>query len=75
MMLVVFVHGWGVREPDYGPLPGLLKTETIEVWLSEYISYCDEITMDDLAAAFERARLANFPSHEFACITHSTGGP
>ncbi len=74
-MLVVFVHGWGVRKSDYGLLPAMLGPETVEIWLSDYVSYCDDITMEDLAAAFERARLANFPDREFACITHSAGGP
>ncbi len=78
-MLVVFVHGWGVRRPDYGSLPDQLRSafgpETIDIWLSEYVSYSDEVTMDDLAQAFERARLSSFPDRDFTCVTHSTGGP
>jgi pimeloyl-ACP methyl ester carboxylesterase len=78
-MTVVFVHGWGVRTPDYGPLPQRLRelagAATLDVWLSDYISYSDSVTMTDLALAFERARQAAFPVTPFACVTHSTGGP
>lgn len=78
-MLVVFVHGWGVRDPHYGALPEWLAAagaaRAVEVWLSDYISYSDAVTLDDLVRAFERARLANFPDVRFACVTHSTGGP
>jgi triacylglycerol esterase/lipase EstA (alpha/beta hydrolase family) len=78
-MIVVFVHGWGVRNPDYRALPERLRqaigAATVDVWLSDYISYSDSVTMSDLAVAFERARQANFPAAKFACVTHSTGGP
>lgn len=78
-MLFVFVHGWSVRHPDYGSLPQrfarVFGADLTEIWLSEYISYNDTITMSDLADAFERARLTQFPDREFACVTHSTGGP
>jgi pimeloyl-ACP methyl ester carboxylesterase len=74
-MLVDFVHGWGVRKADYGSLPELLGVHTIEICLTEYISYCDDVTMTDLADTFERVRLAKFPQRKFACVTHSTGGP
>jgi pimeloyl-ACP methyl ester carboxylesterase len=78
-MLIVFVHGWGVRTPDYGSLPvqirRALRAQLFDIWLSEYISSSDEVTMDDLAAAFERARLTHFPDRAFACVTHSAGGP
>ena len=82
-MVIVFVHGWGVRHPDYGVLPQRLRqaigaatlAATIDVWLSDYISYSDSVTMSDLAIAFERARQANFPNLKFVAVTHSTGGP
>jgi hypothetical protein len=53
-------------------VPGL---SIADVWLSQYITYSDSVTMDDLTEAFERARLESFPNQKFACITHSTGGP
>ncbi len=78
-MLLVFLHGWGARNPvDYGALPQWLSERmglsTVDVWLSEYITTTDSVTMDDLADAFERARQQNFPDAPFACVTHSTGG-
>jgi triacylglycerol esterase/lipase EstA (alpha/beta hydrolase family) len=89
-MIVIFVHGWNVKNTDtYGQLPRRLQTEAAQrgielktgsVLLSEYVSFDDEVTLDDIARAFEEAvqqvvlpRLA--PGERFACITHSTGGP
>src|ERR1700732_3599519 len=78
-MIVVFLHGWGVRNPDYGALPQWLRermgASVVDVWLSDYITYSDSVTMGDLVDAFERARQQNFPGVKFACVTHSTGGP
>src|ERR1700681_2436562 len=78
-MIVVFLHGWGVRNPDYGALPEWLRermgASVVDVWLSDYITYSDSVTMGDLVDAFERARRQNFPAMTFACVTHSTGGP
>ena len=49
-MLVVFLHGWGVRNPDYGALPGWLREKmgatVADVWLSDYITNTDSVTMD-----------------------------
>src|SRR6516164_6250115 len=79
-MLLVFLHGWGARNPaDYGALPQWLSERmgfrALDVWLSDYITTSDSITMGDLADAFERARQQSFPGTRFACVTHSTGGP
>ncbi len=78
-MLLVFLHGWGVRNPaDYGALPQWLSERmglsSVDVWLSDYIATDDSVSMGDLVEAFERARQQNFPDTRFACITHSTGG-
>lgn len=77
-MLLVFLHGWGVRNPDYGALPQSLReplgANVLDVWLSDYISYSDSLSLEDLAEAFERARRETFPGVPFACVTHSTGG-
>ncbi len=69
-----------MRNPaDYGALPQWLCERmgmpTVDVWLSDYITSVDSVTMGDLVEAFERARQRNFPDTPFACITHSTGGP
>ena len=89
-MLVVFVHGWSVTSKDtYGGLPEALQAaaaaaglaiETREISLGRYISFHDEVTLDDLAHAMDHAVRNDLPGNadarrEFACITHSTGGP
>jgi pimeloyl-ACP methyl ester carboxylesterase len=78
-MVVVFLHGWGVLDPDYGALPEWLRerlgASVVDIWLSDYVSNSDSVTMSDLVDAFERARRQNFPGVKFACVTHSTGGP
>jgi hypothetical protein len=89
-MIAIFVHGWSVRNTDtYGQLPERLREgaarlgvdlKTGNVFLGQYVSFQDDVTLDDIGRAFEQAiresvlpRLA--PGERFACITHSTGGP
>jgi hypothetical protein len=89
--IVLLVHGWSVRNTDtYGGLRERLKLENSrssdlqldvrQIWLSEYISFHNEVTVPDIARAFQAAlerelgdALAS--GQRFACITHSTGGP
>ena len=88
--LLVFVHGWSVTSTGtYGALPARLKAEAARaggpgldvahVHLGQYVSFRDEVRLDDVARAFDRAIarvLAEAgPGRRFACITHSTGGP
>ena len=89
--LVVLVHGWSVRNTDtYGGLPQRLKLEAtrspdldIEVrnlWLSEYISFHNEVTIPDIARAFQTALEREVGDaikngQRIACIAHSTGCP
>lgn len=88
-MIVVFVHGWSVTNTDtYGGLPEALvrnaspklDLEVAHLYLAKYVSFADEVTVDDIARGMERAvavevlpRLAR--GERFACVTHSTGGP
>ncbi len=89
-MRVVFVHGWSVTNLNtYGGLPAALARQPaaqdlgIEIdhlYLAKYISFSDEVTVEDIARGMELAvreeivpKLA--PRERFACITHSTGGP
>ena len=87
---VVFVHGWSVKNTNtYGQLPERLVREaaargvdlqTRNVWLSRYVSFRDEVQVEDLSRAFQAAverDLADVLKRKdrFACITHSTGGP
>ncbi len=89
--IVVFVHGWSVRSTaTYGGFPDRLESEAAKdgslavdvrnIWLSKYISFRDEVCLEDLARAFEAAIARELASEiaagkRFACITHSTGGP
>jgi len=88
-VLVVFVHGWSVTNTStYGGLPAALvkngspelDIQVTHLFLSKYVSFADEVTLDDIARGMERAiadevipKLSK--SERFACITHSTGGP
>jgi hypothetical protein len=81
---VVLVHGWSVHDTEtYGGLPVRLRHlgyAVEHVWLSRYVSFQDEVRLDDLARAFEAAYRRDIApglgeGERFACITHSTGGP
>lgn len=86
MTTLVFVHGWSVTSTStYGRMPqqlqlaadaaGMSLTLT-DIWLSEYVSFDDAVSMPDLVRAFDHAlRDLQLPDGSFACITHSTGGP
>lgn len=84
IMKVVFIHGWSVTSTEtYGELPKVLEREApaglnIEIdsiYLGEYISFHDEVILEDISRAFERARREKFGDEQFVCITHSTGAP
>jgi hypothetical protein len=86
MTTLVFVHGWSVTNTStYGALPARLQTQAAaagialnvaDIWLSEYVSFDDAVTMPDVVRAFDHAlRDLHLNDASFACITHSTGGP
>ena len=87
---LVFVHGWSVSHTDtYGGLPERLAAEFStrgaplpqhRLQLGRYLSFHDEVRMEDLARGLEaavRSELAELiaAGKRFAMITHSTGGP
>lgn len=88
-MILVFVHGWSVTNTSaYGGLPAALVRNAprdldlriTHLYLSRYVSFADEVTIDDIARAMQHAistevlpRLGK--GERFACITHSTGAP
>lgn len=83
---VVFVHGYSVTNlSTYGELPLRLKAEAKasginvnvkEIFLGRYISFHDEVTLDDISRALDTAIKDELePNQRFVCITHSTGGP
>jgi hypothetical protein len=88
-MLVVFVHGWSVTNTDtYGGLPQALANNapasldvTVKhLYLAKYVSFADEVTVDDIARGMQNAVNAEIApklarGERFACVTHSTGGP
>jgi hypothetical protein len=85
-LVFVFVHGYSVTNLDtYGELPLRLRNEaqargmeakTEHIFLSRYISFSDEVRLNDLSKALQFAIQQQLPKEEkFICITHSTGGP
>jgi hypothetical protein len=86
MTTLVFVHGWSVTNTStYGLLPQRLQAQAAsagialavaDIWLSEYVSFDDVVTMADVVRGFDRAlRDLHLQDASFVCITHSTGGP
>ena len=88
-MHLIFIHGWSVTHTDtYGELPATLSAVASgydlelriqHLYLGKYVSFHDEVTLDDIARALNRA-LRDLPGNDaeiqqFSCITHSTGGP
>lgn len=89
-MQLVFVHGWSVTNSNtYAQMPQAISAAASQagldidirhVYLGRYISFHDEVTLDDIARAMDNA-LRDLPGNSesmikpFSCITHSTGGP
>lgn len=89
--IVVLVHGWSVHNTDsYGGLAqrlemesqkdSILELDVKQIWLGKYISFKDEVRLDDISKAFEfaiRSELGSVLNSGTKCIiiTHSTGGP
>ncbi|MFH1982964.1 MAG: phospholipase [Pseudomonadota bacterium] len=88
-MLTVFVHGWSVTDTvTYGGLPEALirnaspkmGLQVGHIYLAKYVSFADEVMIDDIARAMQHAIAAEVlpkldRGERFACITHSTGAP
>ncbi|PBQ32302.1 phospholipase [Sphingobacteriaceae bacterium] len=85
-LLLVFVHGYSVTNLDtYGELPLRLRNEALargiearieNIFLGRYISFNDEVRLDDVSRAMHLAVQEQIPKNmRFVCITHSTGGP
>jgi hypothetical protein len=85
-LILVFVHGYSVTNLDtYGELPLRLRNEALargidvrieNIFLGRYISFNDDVRLDDVSRALEAAVQQQIPKGDrFVCITHSTGGP
>lgn len=81
MLPLIILHGWSDNSRSFHGLADWLKEEhefnVVPVFLGDYLSMNDEVTLFDLGCAFERAlRKENIPQtrHSFDLIVHSTGG-
>ena len=77
---VIILHGWSDTSRSFIPLGQWLKANgfnVVDIYLGDYLSMNDEITLFDLGLAFRRALAAsNIPQsrYSFDVIVHSTGG-
>jgi hypothetical protein len=85
-LVVVFVHGWSVRNTDtYGGLPSQIIAEANalgwaidkrHIFLGRYISFQDEVSIPDVVIALDAAlSREGLNGKRFCAITHSTGAP
>jgi pimeloyl-ACP methyl ester carboxylesterase len=77
---IVILHGWSDTSESFTPLADWLKAHdfnVVPIYLGDYLSMNDEVTLQDLGFAFQRALkakgIAQTP-HSFDVIVHSTGG-
>jgi len=78
---LLILHGWSGTSEHLRKLSSFLKStkkfKVVDIWLSDYLSMNDEITIQDLGQAMGRAIKDNRISqrrHSFDVIVHSTGG-
>lgn len=77
---VLILHGWSDESNSFEPLSTFLKNNgfrVIDIWLADYISMKDEITIQDIGQAMGNAIKSNGISekkHSFDVVVHSTGG-
>jgi pimeloyl-ACP methyl ester carboxylesterase len=77
---ILILHGWSGVSEHLKPLSNFLKKSgfnVVDIWLADYISMNDEITIQDLGQAMGTALKSNkIPEkpHSFDVIVHSTGG-
>jgi pimeloyl-ACP methyl ester carboxylesterase len=77
---VLILHGWSDSSASFVPLANWLKSQgfdVVDIYLGDYISMHDEITLFDIGLAFQNALAAQAIAtarHSFDLIVHSTGG-
>ena len=77
---VIILHGWSDTSRSFVSLGQWLKaggSTVVDIYLGDYLSMNDEITLFDLGLAFKRAlEAASIPQsrYSFDVIVHSTGG-
>lgn len=76
---IIILHGWSDKSVSFEPLAAFLRTqgaEVIDLWLGDYQSMRDRITLWDLGLAFRRAlerEQIPLARYSFDCVIHSTG--
>jgi pimeloyl-ACP methyl ester carboxylesterase len=78
---IIIIHGWSDNSTSFRPLAKFLKASTgrpvLPIFLADYLSMNDEVSLPDLGAAMINAlSRQNIPTHAqaFDAIVHSTGG-
>jgi len=77
---VIILHGWSDEYKSFIPLGQWLTTQgfkVVDIFLGNYMSMNDELTIYDLALGFKNALTKEGISqkpHSFDVIVHSTGG-
>lgn len=77
---ILVLHGWSGVSEHMRPVSDFLKKsgfDVVDIWLADYISMNDEVTIQDLGQAMGAALKSNkIPEvhHSFDVIVHSTGG-
>lgn len=76
---VVILHGWSDKSVSFEPIATFLReheAEVVSIWLGDYQSMRDRITLWDLGLAFRRALEGEkipLDRFSFDCVIHSTG--
>jgi len=77
---LLILHGWSGSSGDLSTLSSILKESgfnVVDIWLADYLSMNDEITIQDLGQAMGKALEKNnipIAPKSFDVIVHSTGG-
>jgi pimeloyl-ACP methyl ester carboxylesterase len=81
MNQVLILHGWSDDSESFEPLAEALKSqgfEAIPIWLGDYVSRDDDVTISDVAKRMEEVLASSIQSKKlnapFDMIVHSTGG-
>lgn len=73
---IVILHGWSDTSDSFKDIGTALHTDTVQIFLGNYISLDDQVTVPDLATALSRIWVTrNLPTtpRSVDVIVHSTG--
>lgn len=79
-MPLIILHGWSDTSASFNPLAAWLAAndfDVVPIYLGDYLSMNDEVTLHDLGFAFRRAlrdKGIAQERHSFDVVVHSTGG-